>query len=66
MINKLEGAGLKHCNDSEAFLEYSNDMSNIYENTRKYNPNKERKILIVFDMIGGMVSNKRRNPTVAI
>ena len=66
MINKLEGAGLKHCNDSEAFLEYSNDMSNIYENTRKYNPNTERKILIVFDMIGGMVSNKRRNPTVAI
>ena len=41
-------------------------MSDIYENTRKYNPNKEHKTLIVFDMIGDMVSSKRRNPIVAI
>ena len=34
-------------------------MNDIYENTEEYNPNKKRKILIVFDdMIADMVSNK--------
>ena len=52
-------------NDSEAFIEYSNDMDNIYKNIEEYNPNKKYKILIVFDdMIAGMVSNKKLNPIV--
>ena len=38
-----------HLNDSKAFIEYSNDMDDIYKNTEEYNPNKKRKILIVFD-----------------
>ena len=33
-------------------------MSDIYENTEEYNPNKERKILIICDMIADMLSNK--------
>ena len=53
-------------NDSEAFIEYSNDMDNIYKNIEEYNPNKKYKILIVFDdMIAGMVSNKKLNPIVS-
>ena len=32
LINKRESAGLKHCNDPKAFIEYSNDMDDIYEN----------------------------------
>ena len=60
-INKLKGVGLKHCNDSKAFIEYSNDMSDIYENIEQYNPYKERKILNVFnDMITGMLSDNKK------
>ena len=31
-ISKKESAGLKHLNDSKAFIEYSNDTDDIYEN----------------------------------
>ena len=51
--------------DSESFIEYLNDMDDIYKNIEEYNPNKERKILIVFDnMIADMRSNKKLNPIV--
>ena len=61
-INKNESTGLKHFNDSKAFIEYSNDMDDIYKNIEEYNPNKKRKILIVFDdMIADMLSNKKLN-----
>ena len=36
-------------NDSKAFIEYLNDMDDIYNNIEEYNPNKKRKILILFD-----------------
>ena len=40
-------------------------MDDIYKNVEQYNPNKKRKILIVFDdMIVDMLSNKKLNPTV--
>ena len=47
LINKSESTGLKHFNDSNAFIEYSNNMVYIYKNIEDYNPNKKRKILIV-------------------
>ena len=50
LINKRESRGLKYLNDSKAFIEYSNDMD-IYKNIEEYNPNKKRKILIVFIII---------------
>ena len=65
LINKQESTSLKHLNDFKAFIEYSNDMDEIYKNIEEYNPNKKRKILIVFDdMIVDMVSNKKLNPIV--
>ena len=65
LINKWENSGLKHFNDSKAFIEYSNDMDDIYKNIWGYKPNKKRKILIFFDdMIVGMLSNKKPNPIV--
>ena len=40
-------------------------MSDIYKNIEEYNPNKKRKILIVFDnMIADILSNKKLNPMV--
>ena len=36
---------------------YPNDMNDIYKNIEEYNPNKKRKILIVFgDMIAVILS----------
>ena len=60
LISKQESTGLKHLNDSKAFIEYLNDVDNIYENIEECNPNKKRKTLIVFDdMIADMLSNKK-------
>ena len=36
-------------NDSETFIEYSNNINDIFKNIEEYNPNKKCKILIVFD-----------------
>ena len=55
LINKSESTDVKHLNNSKSFNEYSNEMDDIYKIIEEYNPNKERKILIVFD---DMVSNK--------
>ena len=46
LINKRESTDLKNFNDCKVFMEYSNDMDDIYKNIEKYNPNKKRKILI--------------------
>ena len=65
LINKKESTGLIHLNDSKAFIKYTNDMDDIYNNIKEYNLNEERKILIVFDdMIADMLSNKKLNPLV--
>ena len=40
-------------------------MDDVYKNIKEYNPNKKRKILIVFDeMIADMLRNKKLNPVV--
>ena len=60
LINKRESTGLKHFNYTKAFIEYSNDMQDVYKNIDEYNVDKERKILIVFDeMIADMINNKK-------
>ena len=65
LINKRESTGLRHFNDPKAFIEYSNDMQDVYKNINYYNPNKENKILIVFDdMIADMINNKKLNSIV--
>ena len=65
LINKQNSTGLNHLIDSKAFIEYWNDMDNIYENIEEYNPNKKRKILISFDdMIADILSNKKLNTRV--
>ena len=46
-------------------MEYSNDMLDVYKNTEDYNPDKERKVLVVFDdMIADMINNKKLNSIV--
>ena len=65
LINKRESTRLKHFNYSKAFTEYSNDAHGVYQNIDKYNVDKERKMLIVFDdMIADMINNKKLNSIV--
>ena len=49
LINKRESVGINHFNDPKAFIKYSNNMHDVYKNINYYNPNKENKILLVFD-----------------
>ena len=59
LIKKCENVGIKHENDSNAFIECSNTMDDIYVNIDDYNPNRKRENLIVFDgMIADIMTNK--------
>ena len=49
LIKNRENAGLKYLNDSNAFIECSNTMANVYENIDYYNLSRKRQILIIFD-----------------
>ena len=63
LINKCEKVGINHFNDPKAFMEYSNDMQDVYKNIEDYNPIKKRKVLIIFyDMIADMINNNKLNP----
>ena len=62
LINKREGVGIDYFNDRKAFIEYSNDMDDLYKNIDEYNPDKENKVLKVFhDMIVNIIHNNKLN-----
>ena len=51
---------MKHFIVSKTFIEYSNDMNNIYKSLEGYNLNKKHKMLNVFDdMIADIFSNEK-------
>ena len=59
LINKREQAGIKNLNDPHAFIEYSDDMSDVLDDINNYNKNRDKKVLIVFDdMIADIEYNK--------
>ena len=65
MINKRACVGINHFKDPKAFIEYSDDMCDVYKNIDEYNADKDRKILIVFDdMIADMIHSKKLNSKV--
>ena len=52
--------GINHFNNRKVFIEYSNDMSDVYKNINYYNSDRENKVLIVFDdMVADMIHNKK-------
>ena len=60
LIKKREDVGTKHVNNSNAFIECSNTMDDVYENIHDYNPSRKRKILIFLDdMIADIMKNKK-------
>ena len=65
LINKTESTRLKDFNEPKGFIEYSNNIQDVYKNIDKYHLDKESKILIVFnDMIPDMINNKKLHPIV--
>ena len=64
LIKNRENAGIKHVNNSKAFIECSNTKDDVYENINDYNPTRKRKSLIVFDdMIVDIMTNKKLQST---
>ena len=60
LIKKREQAGIKNLEDKNVFIEYSNNMDDIYDNINDYNKKRKRKFLIVFDdMISHVMSSKK-------
>ena len=60
LIEKREKAGIKNSKDKNAFIEYSNNMNDIYDDINDYNKKRKRKVLIVFDdMISHVMSNEK-------
>ena len=47
LINKRESTGLKHFIDPKAFIEYLNDMHDVYENIDEYNMLQRLTIALV-------------------
>ena len=43
LIKKREDVGIKHLNNPNAFIEYSNIMDDVYENINDYNSTSKRK-----------------------
>ena len=43
LINKREKVGLDHFKDYKAFMEYSNDMRDVYKNIEDYNSERNVK-----------------------
>ena len=41
--NKSECVGIDHFNDPEAFIEYSNDMPDVYKSIGDCNPDPEKR-----------------------
>ena len=42
--------------EAKAFIEYSNNMHDVYKNIDDYNPDKENKIIVFDDMITDMIN----------
>ena len=60
LIKNRKDVGIKNFDDSNAFIECSSTMDDVYENIVYQNLNRERKVLIVFDdMIADTVTNKK-------
>ena len=59
LINKREQVGIKMLQNAKAFIEYSDDMKDVFENINDYNKKRNKKVLLVFDdMIADIEHNK--------
>ena len=59
LIDKREKAGINFNNGANAFIEYSNSMDDTLSDIEDYSKKRKRKILIIFDMISHVMSDKK-------
>ena len=60
LIKKREQPGIKNLEDENTFIEYSNNMDDIYHDINDCNKKRKRKLLIIFDdIISHVISNKK-------
>ena len=45
LIKKHENNGLKNLKDPKVFIEYSNNMRDVYKNIEEYNPSRKCNVL---------------------
>ena len=65
LINKRESTGSKHFNDPKAFIEYSNDVQDVYKNIEECNIGKKCKTIVSDEMIADRINNKKLHTVVA-
>ena len=57
LINKREQAGI---NDPHAFIEYSNNINDVFEDINNCNKKRDKKVLIIFDdMIADIMRSEK-------
>ena len=56
LISMREKVDIDHFNDPKAYIEYSNDMRDVYKNIDGCNPDKDNKRLIVFDYMTWLIT----------
>ena len=59
LINGRENVEIKILKNPKTFIDYSQTIDDVYENLEDFNPTKKRIVLIVFDIIADMESNKK-------
>ena len=51
--------GIKHLNDSNTFIKYSNTKDDVYNNIDYYNPKRKKNVIVFGDMIADIMTNKK-------
>ena len=61
LIKKRKDAGIKHLNDTNAFIVCFNTIDDIYQNINDYNQSK-KKLIVFDDIIADIMTNKNFQP----
>ena len=65
LVKIREKVAIDHHSDSRAYVEYGNDILDVYKNINYYKPDKDNKNSIVFDyMIADVINNIKLNSIV--
>ena len=60
LIERCKNIGIKYFKDTNAFIECSNTIDDVYKNINDYNSSSRRKNLIIFDdMVADIMTNRR-------
>ena len=61
-FKKCKINGFENLKDPQAFIEYGNNLQDVYKNVKDYNPSRKCNVLIVYDdMITDIISSEQLN-----